>query len=163
MGSFSNIKEYIDLNIGFLEENYNNEDEKGYKSIYHFLKKEGSEFNIVDIKYTEEGIIKECFKNSLDLCFTNQEKYIYTEGYTITFGLPILHAWITTTDGKIIDPTIRKHEKVGSEYFGVQFDFNYVIETTNEKKTYGILDNYQMGFPILTGEHKKEDWKYKKD
>jgi len=158
------IGSYIEHHIEFLKEHDNEKIEKGYKSIYHFLKKEAIEFNTDGMSLTEDGIMKECYKNTYDLCSTKKDIYIYTEGYvTSSIGFPVLHAWITTENGKIIDPTLRiRNANKSIEYFGVQFNFDYVTETIIEKETYGIIDNYEMGFPILTGEHEKKYWKFKK-
>ena len=120
-----------------------------YSSFEAFVLKNGKEFEISKEK-VKTGKMKECFRNAYHLA-DNGRKYTYVEGYAITKGLPlpVLHAWCLTEDGKVADPTW----KDGEEYFGVSFDLNYVRKIILRRKKFGVIDNYEMHFPLLSGEH----------
>jgi len=69
------------------------------------------------------------------------DKYIYTEGYAATELLPIPfeHAWITTLDGKVIDPTWEPGH--GISYFGIRFDNTFARKTVLRTGFAGIIAN----------------------
>lgn len=120
-----------------------------YSCFESFVLANGSEFGISGEKI-KRGKKKACFCNAYHLA-DNGGKFTYVEGYASTKGLPfpVLHAWCLTEDGKVVDPTW----KDGEEYFGVSFDLNYVRKIILRRKKFGVIDNYEMHFPLLSGEH----------
>jgi hypothetical protein len=97
------------------------------------------------------GAAKECFMNAYRLA--EGSDLIYVEGYA-TSVIPVLHAWVLdprpNDSGKIIETT---WENPGEEYFGVAMPMDYVRKVLLARKFYGVLDCYEIGFPLLTGEH----------
>ncbi len=103
----------------------------------------------------------QCFKNAFELMGKDVPmKYpVYVEGYAtfLNVGFPMLHAWCVSEDGWVLDPTW----SLGMEYFGIAFNPKYVIKTCMKRKCYGIIDNWEERWPLLTGKHKEKKWKWK--
>ena len=123
-----------------------------YITLEEFVLKNGQEYTKRKKVVTESGNKKECFKNAYDLA---QEKGLtYVEGYATTETETLLelslHAWCIDSQGTVYDPTWAEAD----EYFGVAFDMDYVTQTIYHSKHYGVIDNPEGGFPLLTGEHK---------
>lgn len=80
------------------------------------------------------------------LCFSNSFKLAeriggtYVEGYATAENIPlaILHAWVITRDGLLIDPT---WTTAGVEYFGIPFRQDYLHAAAVQSSCYGILEN----------------------
>ena len=94
-----------------------------------------------------KGTMKECFLNSFHLSLENKD-LIYCEGYAMGI-IPVLHAWCIDKDGHVIDVTWND----GTEYIGVFFHIDYVKKVILKKQSYGIIDNFEMKWPLLRGEH----------
>ncbi len=120
-----------------------------YSCFEDFILRNGKEFKVSKEKI-KLGKIRECFRNAFYLA-DNGGKYVYVEGYATTKGnpLPVLHAWCINQDSEVVDPTWED----GDEYFGTSFDLNYVRKVILKRKKFGVLDNYEMRFPLLLGEH----------
>jgi len=109
-----------------------------------------------DIKLRKLG---ECFKNAYYLAMMRPE-LTYVEGIVWNI-IPMLHAWCVDKDGNVFDNTWgRNHKRENSkhkdfdpnrEYFGVPFQMQYIDRTLYSKRTYGIIDNWKDGFPLLSG------------
>jgi hypothetical protein len=135
-----------------------------FSSMYDFLLNEG-----IDCIYTGHprpkgcGVRKmpdkECFGNAHTVASTLPERFAYVEGYALGI-IPMAHAWLIDMDGKVVDPTWQ--EDHCREYIGVPFDLEYVNRIIIEKETYGALDYWEGGWPILTGEHKPEEYRDKR-
>ena len=93
-----------------------------------------------------KGTIKECFRNAYLLAV--EHDLTYCEGYAMGI-IPTLHAWCLDKDGHVIDITW----KDGIEYIGVMFSTKYVNKILLERKSYGVIDNWEMEWPLLRGEH----------
>ena len=88
---------------------------------------------------------KGCFENVTKIVIKNKD-LIYVEGFAQPKGLiTTLHAWCLTKDEKVIDPTWEN----GEFYYGIPFNTEYVLKVILERKKYGILDNWEMDFPLL--------------
>lgn len=120
----------------------------GFNCLEAFVVKYGRNFP-GPFQKTKRGVIKECFKNALDLSI--REDLIYVEGYSFHI-LPILHAWCVDHAGRIYDPTWKEP---GNEYFGVPFRTDFVLKIVLEAGCYGVIDRWEMGFPALKAEPKE--------
>ena len=93
------------------------------------------------------GKPKECYKN----CFQNltgsrrtNDNLHYCEGFATHegLGLIIAHAWLVNGQGEVIDPTWRDPQSfINPIYFGVVFNWEFVMEVAAQTKMYGVLDN----------------------
>jgi len=119
-----------------------------YSCIEEFVLKHGREYEISPLIFPRNrGKKKECFKNATLLSF--KRGWTYVEGYAFGIAMPMLHGWCVNEDGIVVDPTWDN----GKMYFGVEFSMSYVEAVILQKKTYGVLDNWEMGFPLLTAKH----------
>jgi hypothetical protein len=119
-----------------------------YQCIEEFVLKNGKVFSVNGTK-VKRGRTKECFKNAFCLAEYNPD-LSYVEGYATFFnlGFPVLHAWCVDKQGNVYDPTWKK---LGDEYFGVVFELSFVRETIFARKKFGVIDNREMNFPLLSG------------
>lgn len=77
------------------------------------------------------------------------KEYHYIEGYALRM-IPVLHGWLEAPDGSAVDPT---WNPPGTEYFGVRLPLTYANYVIFKRGAYGVLDNMEMGYPLLTGKH----------
>lgn len=96
--------------------------------------------------FVKQGVMKECFKNAFDLCAATD--WTYCEGYAMGEFFPMLHGWAVDNEGFAIDPTW----KDGRMYFGVVLPHWYVVRTIVKRKPYGVLDAWELHYPLLSGE-----------
>ena len=123
-----------------------------YTSIEEFVLKNGRHFLWQPLpKGIQFGKYKECFYNAFQLA-SRYHKFIYVEGYAL-FILPMFHAWCIMEDGTIVDPTWREQHNHNPEpeYYGVPFSLDYVLKTVGGRKRYGVIDNWEHHFPLLSG------------
>lgn len=118
-----------------------------YNNYYDVVKQHGkfydSDARIPLPKGVPKGKSKQCYRNSFDAVMASD--YIYTEGLVFLekIPIPIEHAWLTTKDGKVIDPTLPADDK--AHYFGVQFNTDFVLDRAVETSyAGGILANDYM-------------------
>jgi hypothetical protein len=92
------------------------------------------------------GQMKECYRNA---ALEASGKYIYTEGYALAEGLPLPfeHAWLTTKDGQVIDPTWSDGR--GVAYFGVQLSEKWIWEMIKGSGEWGVLHNFGNAIELL--------------
>ncbi|VVB53357.1 Uncharacterised protein [uncultured archaeon] len=92
-----------------------------------------------------------CFQNAFKV-FMKHPEWSYVEGFAIStdamLPIPFQHAWLVDEQGNVIDPT---WNPVGTEYFGVAFDRQFVMKTAIDRKHFGIMEDYQQGYPVLRG------------
>lgn len=108
-----------------------------------------------------------CFKNAWWLVLESDGKYRYVEGYAApgtslvqlgdaVYPNAILHGWVIDRYDRVIDPT---WPEKGGVYFGVVFDFDYLMRTSVRGREHTcLIGNQWDDFPLLTGKHKKADW-----
>ena len=143
----SATKDYLEQMVSIRKTMYRHD--YPYSCFEEFVLKNGVEFyNVSDRKKIKLGKAKECFKNAFDLANTRVGLH-YVEGFASTkaLGLPFLHAWCVNKEGVVYDPTWPD----GENYFGVIFSMEYVMKTIVRRKSYGVIDNMECGFPLLTG------------
>ena len=60
------------------------------------------------------------------------------------------HAWCVDPEHFVVDTTWEE----GADYFGVLFRAEYVRRMARARREdYSLIDNEEMGFPLLTGAH----------
>jgi len=97
-----------------------------------------------------------CFDNATRLALRAPRRYTYTEGYAINrlvAGNPVAHAWCIDQEGFVVDRTWDN----GAAYFGVPFRVEYVRLIRTFTKDYGLINNEEMDYPLLTGAHAAAD------
>lgn len=123
-----------------------------YGNFYDLVLKEGQFFSLRQKpKGVKFGKVKECFRNASNLALDRDDLF-YVEGYAsieMTGGLPFEHAWCVDYQGYVIDNTWRT---IGTSYYGVIFDTDYLRKVLVTTEQYGILEypNVKMleeGFP----------------
>jgi hypothetical protein len=92
----------------------------------------------------KRGVIKECYSNAGQLALFNRD-LTYVEGYAYGAVIPVLHAWCVNSNGEVIDNTWQS----GQAYFGIPFQTKYLIKSLSKYQTYGLIDKWEVGYPIL--------------
>ena len=122
----------------------------GYRSLGDFILKSGRSFAPSSLpSEVKRGRMKECYKNCASAVLFDHAPFTYCEGYAVGV-IPVMHAWLCDVDGNAIDPTW----KDGVEYFGVAINATYLRRTIMKNKVYGVIDNWQKQWPILTDDPK---------
>jgi hypothetical protein len=142
----SSVQDYLRTVSVFLQKSSRSPEFK-YSSIEEFVLKHGK---IMGTRSKEsnnypKGTPKECFRNAYLLAV--EYDLIYCEGYAAGV-IPVHHAWCFDK-GKVIDTTWED----GEEYIGVFFSTKYVSRILLERNSYGVIDNWEMKWPLLRGEH----------
>ncbi len=101
------------------------------------------------VKYGKLGL---CYMNAIHLAMATG--WTYCEGFASGF-FPTPHAWVIDDEGFVVDNTWRPDQQP-TEYIGVKMSKQYVYKVLAKKKTYGVIDDYKNGFPILKKKWKKE-------
>lgn len=127
-----------------------------YKNMYDFLAREGQVFERTH-KFKEtgwkRGIPKNCYGNSYNLAIS-KIGISYCEGLAISKNVPMLplaHAWNFRFDLDVIDSTWGDK---AVQYFGVIIPSWYILQCALQTGTYGVIDSWELQWPILTGKHK---------
>lgn len=132
----------------FLEQNRPIKPREGYRfqSIDELLLKHGRSFKPkAKPKGVHWGRAKECYCNAATLATGSGLGLTYCEGYAAGI-IPVLHAWCVNDQGEVVDNTWRTK---GTEYFGVPFKTSYLIGALILRGYYGLLDNWEQGWPLL--------------
>ena len=146
------IKEYLETVRKVQSEMNSKNTEYPFISIEDFVLKNGQLFRTDPSIKVKRGQMKDCFMNAQRLA--EGKGYRYVEGYAAGI-IPMLHGWVVDENGTVIDPTWKDHDAV---YFGVVIPIEYVWKANVLRKAYGVLDAWDIGFPLLTGEHKLDDY-----
>ena len=99
------------------------------------------------------GTVGECYRNAYHLATENQD-YTYVEGYALGI-IPVTHAWVVDPDGTVIDNTWREDLVEGEDraYLGIPLKLSYVTKVIAEREKFGVLDCWELEWPLMTGEH----------
>lgn len=94
---------------------------------------------------------KHCFENCFHLLRSNQldgnRDWYYCEGMARPpncGGLSFDHAWLTTADGAVLDPTWDWYGAEATAYYGIAFTYEYALERALKTKVYGILGDVDL-------------------
>lgn len=104
----------------------------------------------------ELGLPKSCYYNCFQL-LKDDFDLTYCEGYALdpNLVLPLIHAWLIDSDGKVIDPTWHEPDTV---YLGIPFNTKWSIELLQSRNREDCLarvasrcfeSNYRLGFSLL--------------
>lgn len=122
----------------------------GYVSLSDFVLKHGRNFTP---RAFPEGIRpgkkQQCFNNATEI--TGIDGLIYCEGYAAGV-IPVLHGWCVDRGGNVIDPTwtgTGGRPSLGTEYFGIAFDTEFLYKTLSDIKRSGIIDAWEDNWPVL--------------
>lgn len=94
------------------------------------------------------GRQRECFRNACLLA--ESAGAVYVEGYALAQiddgAFHVAHAWCIDSDGALLEPTWLQP---GVAYLGVPLRLSFVKETILRRNRYGVLDAYDLGWPLL--------------
>lgn len=76
------------------------------------------------------GLPQSCYFNSQKLAFKRKD-LTYVEGYVLIPDTPIAHAWLLTTEGYGVDPTL---ETPGAAYIGIPFSTKWLKSILASRK-----------------------------
>lgn len=117
-----------------------------YSSIEDFVLQEGRSFEPKPLpKHIQKMQMKMCFMNAFQLA-TTYNNYKYVEGYASGI-IPVQHAWCVDDDGNVVDPTWVYDPE--DSYYGVEFNTNFLIRRVIQKGSYGLIDDWENGWPLL--------------
>ena len=95
---------------------------------------------------------KQCFRNAI-MGALRYPALTYTEGLALSspdMPIAVHHAWLTASDGKVIDPTWGGSDRDPS-YLGIQMVTKRVWDLFVESDTYcSVLDNWGDGHRVYT-------------
>jgi hypothetical protein len=124
-----------------------------YTSEADFILKNGHSFEYAALpRGVRMGRPRECFRNAAALALRKADIYIYVEGYAVNRWIAmhaVAHAWCIGSDKFVVDPAWEE----GTEYFGVPFRHDYLSRVLKARRDYGLIDNPEMDFPLVTGAH----------
>lgn len=125
-----------------------------YSNLEHFFFEAGRDMEWGPLpKCVKPMKIGYCFNNAFKLA--QDEGYAYVEGYACGI-IPVHHAWNIGHDGKVIDVTwAGRYTDENSAYYGVEIPFAVVVDQLLQKRTYGVVDNWEADWPLL-----KDKWPY---
>jgi hypothetical protein len=128
-----------------------------YNSEADFILKNGRSFEYAALPSgVRMGQPRECFRNAATLALRKPGIYTYVEGYAVNRWMTmhtVAHAWCVRSNNVVVDPTWDE----GAEYFGVPFQHDYLRRVLKARRDYGLIDNPEMGFPLLTGAHRVDE------
>ena len=104
---------------------------------------------------------KACYANVLHAAIAR--KSVYVEGFATPKpgSLAVLHARVNNlhNSGVAYDLTWRD----GHEYFGIPFRLDYVLRMCERAGHPGVLDIWELGWPLVRGDDRIEDVMWKSD
>jgi hypothetical protein len=128
-----------------------------YTSEADFILKNGRSFEYAALpRGVRMGRPRECFRNAAALALRKPDMYMYVEGYAVNRWMTmhtVAHAWCIGVDNLVVDPTWDE----GTDYFGVPFRHDYLRRVLKARRDYGLIDNGEMDFPLVTGAHRAHE------
>jgi hypothetical protein len=93
---------------------------------------------------------RQCYYNAWMHKVRHEPEATYCEGYCWIEGviIPVMHGWLLSTDGKVIDPSVE--QDVDAAYYGVQFRDEFarpIWKRLLKMQAIGIIENlWQLRF-----------------
>lgn len=122
-------------------------------------------------KWLRKGTPRMCFRNCLNAAKRHPDKLTYCEGFASGAVIPVMHAWLLSSDGLLFDPTWGTHKVTWgakndggiNQYYGIPIKLDYAMKILKQRKSYSVIDNWEGRYPMLSGEHPSsqfvhEDW-----
>lgn len=108
-------------------------------AVQKFLLQHGQQYEIGPRSFLGSRMTQGmCYMNASHVAF-DDPSLKYVEGMVCSYGIPIDHAWNVDHDGKVVDRTMDNHDGRISDYFGVEFNTEYVRKATLKNGCYGLL------------------------
>ncbi len=102
------------------------------------------------------GTIRQCYANTLAAA-SGPKAITYVEGYCAAAALPVLHAWGLDKSGGVLELTLRPEFTLQTPtYFGVPIRTDFVEEMHEKSGRYGVIDAWEIGYPLLVDESLSE-------
>lgn len=109
----------------------------GRPSVEQFLLDHGKTYTANEKTFEgPRGKAGYCFMNATHEALGGDR--LYVEGYVMSYGIPIEHAWTVDASGQIYDPTLKPGDRIG-EYHGVAFNDVYLLKAAQANGYYGLL------------------------
>lgn len=105
-------------------------------------------------EHLKPGEPKNCYGNAAQAALSFPE-LTYVEGYA-TGIIPVEHAWCVDESGKVVDTTWDDSQQCA--YYGVPFRTDWLRKFLIEKTTYGVIDDWERGYPLLRGDYTVEEF-----
>lgn len=121
-----------------------------YKTMEQVVLECGFMFEKIDHSWPEKrGKKKQCYLNAFKMV-ENDPSLIYCEGYATSRGaflgsMPVIHAWVITEAGVVLDPTWDD----GLLYLGIPFDREFLIQSVVAYEQISLLDNPENAWPVM--------------
>lgn len=174
------LKEFCEMELQAYRK-MNNSRQTAYKEWFY---KNSESFKDVNKELSEKLSIensceiKQCYRNAW-IATCGKRNLRYFEGFVASksIPIPIQHAWLIDTDGKVVDPTliingdrmvkqlrkmgIKDHtprgNRLGDDYFGMEIPIDFVNKMTFKKKITGewLLDYFKSVELAQVGEIKQ--------
>jgi hypothetical protein len=115
-----------------------------------FLLEHGRSFKIgPDTFKGRRGRRGQCYSNATNKALNSGIGLTYCEGQMLIMGIPIDHGWCITPEGIVVDPTVDNNDGRITEYFGVPFSQDYLIEAMHLNGVYGVLGYFSKTSRLL--------------
>lgn len=92
---------------------------------------------------------KRCYSNSVNALVSfgfKEQGYRYCEGFASGGIIPVMHAWLVSPDGQVVDPTWRS----ATEYHGVVIETTWLFEQLLKNGYHGIMsEDWRNDFALL--------------
>lgn len=147
------LKEQLSTYAEFVEKNKMRPEGFGYSCVQDYVLQNGRAWEpqeLPDEFQSLRGKEKECFKNAADPVFGFDKRVRYVEGFALSGDIPfeIYHAWLVDEHDRVLEVT---WDEPGTEYFGIEFDYDALAEAATGRECYGVIDNPEQRFPLLRG------------
>lgn len=144
------VEQYLNATVSLLRSAAGGPMVGDYYCLEDFVLQNGIDFGARMPHRFKMGRAGYCYANASRL--SARAGLIYCEGYALGI-IPVMHAWCVDRDGNVIDNTWR----TGVSYYGIAIKRTYVAKALLRQKTYGIIDQYTLRWPILR--ENPSDWK----
>ena len=152
------LRQYLELSLQMMAQHGKFQRPGGYWNLHDFVLQNGQPFDPAplpdDVRY---GKVKQCYTNAFNVMLEDPDRFVYVEGVGVAF-IPCDHAWVWDRQHQqTVDPTWRNDgDRPPVAYLGIPLKHTYVTRAVLKKQTYGVFDDWENHFPILTAD--KADW-----
>lgn len=132
-------------------------DGRAYATVDHWVLVHGRPFDPRPLpEGYRHGEPQRCYQNVVETVERRRwrkggKPFVYAEGFCSTGVIPFNHAWGLDPDG-VVELTLRPQAGLdvrAEAYWGVAFDQRFVLETLEARDRYGVIDAWDLGYPLL--------------